>query len=61
MKEYCELWDAYFCTDTRKWIEKPCSDPNCYFSCGKRPEKHPSDCTCDGNKVIKLLEHISCK
>ncbi len=39
---YNEGFDAYYCIQCDKWMEKKCGDPACEF-CTIRPEK-PSDC-----------------
>lgn len=38
-KVMCEKYDAYFDSDTGKWLEKRCSSKNCTY-CSKRPRKH---------------------
>lgn len=43
---YCEVFDAIFETDTNRWLEKKCSNPDCCY-CSKRPEVHPNDCKCE--------------
>lgn len=37
---YDSMYDAYYCKACDEWLEKACSDHNCYF-CNKRPD-HPS-------------------
>lgn len=37
---YSMLYDAYYDTKTRRWVEKRCKDRDCSF-CSKRPRFHP--------------------
>jgi hypothetical protein len=38
IRDYSEKYDAYFCSKCNSWLEKKCSDPNCYY-CPNRPER----------------------
>lgn len=35
--KYSDKYDAYYNYDTGEWLEKKCSDPECYF-CADRPD-----------------------
>lgn len=41
MKKYCERHDAYFDSNTGKWLDGKCIDKNCEF-CKSRPKIHKS-------------------
>jgi len=34
---YNDEYDAYYCKDSKYWVESKCSDPECYF-CPGRPK-----------------------
>lgn len=45
MKIYCDEHDSFYDSNTNKWLENRCSDPECRF-CPKRPVQHLKDCEC---------------
>lgn len=45
---YCEIYDAKYDINSRKWLEVICLNPDCPY-CRNRPKKHPKNCTC--NKI----------
>jgi hypothetical protein len=36
-KKYNEIWDSYYCSHCRKWLEVKCGDADCAF-CKSRPQ-----------------------
>ena len=38
MKQYSEMYDAYYDDETGEWLEDKCKDENCEY-CTGRPEK----------------------
>ena len=33
--DYNERWDAYYCSKCNEWVEKQCSDAECYYCVGR--------------------------
>lgn len=40
--EYSDKYDAYYCQESRVWLEKGCGEDDCHF-CLERPKLAPTD------------------